>query len=33
MIKYIAEEDKCEKIFEDQKVLKVPIVRNGKQDM
>ena len=30
-IKYIAEEDKAEKILENQKVLKTPIVRNGKQ--
>ena len=31
LIKYIAEEDKCEKILENQKVIKIPIVRNGKQ--
>ena len=31
LIKYIAEEDKAEKILENQKVLKTPIVRNGKQ--
>lgn len=31
LIKYIAEEDKCEKIFENQKVIKMPVVRNGKQ--
>ena len=30
LIKYIAEEDRAEKIL-DQKVLKLPIVRNGKQ--
>ena len=30
LIKYIAEEDKAEKILENQKVLKTPIVRNGK---
>ncbi len=30
LIKYIAEEDKEEKILENQKVLKTPIVRNGK---
>ena len=31
LIKYIAEEDRTEKILENQKVLKLPIVRNGKQ--
>ena len=31
LIKYIAEEDRAEKILENQKVLKLPIVRNGKQ--
>ena len=31
LIRYIAEEDKDEKILENQKVLKTPIVRNGKQ--
>lgn len=31
LIRYIAEEDKAEKILENQKILKVPIVRNGKQ--
>lgn len=31
LIKYIAEEDKMEKVLENQKVLKTPIVRNGKQ--
>ena len=31
LIKYIAEEDKLEKILENQQVLKTPIVRNGKQ--
>ena len=31
LIKYISDEDKDEKIFENQKVLKTPIVRNGKQ--
>ncbi len=30
LIKYIAEEDKVEKILENQKVIKTPIVRNGK---
>ena len=31
LIKYIAEEDKLEKILENQHILKTPIVRNGKQ--
>lgn len=31
LIKYIAEEDRVEKVLENQKVLKTPIVRNGKQ--
>lgn len=31
LIRYIAEEDKLEKILENQQVLKTPIVRNGKQ--
>jgi arsenate reductase-like glutaredoxin family protein len=31
LIKYIAPEDKLEKILENQKVIKTPIVRNGKQ--
>lgn len=31
LIKYIAEEDKLEKILENQQVIKTPIVRNGKQ--
>ena len=31
LIKYISEEDRAEKILENQKVLKLPIVRNGKQ--
>ncbi|MBE5945108.1 MAG: ArsC family transcriptional regulator [Lachnospiraceae bacterium] len=30
LITYIAEEDKEEKILENQKVIKTPIVRNGK---
>ena len=30
LIRYIAEEDRAEKILENQKILKVPIVRNGK---
>jgi len=31
LIKYIAEEDKVEKILENQQVIKTPAVRNGKQ--
>ena len=31
LIQYIAEEDKIEKILENQKVIKTPIVRNGRQ--
>lgn len=31
LIKYISDEDKDEKILENQKVLKTPVVRNGKQ--
>ena len=31
MIKYIVEEDKFQKVLENQAVLKQPIVRNGKQ--
>ncbi len=31
LIKYISEEDKMEKLLENQQVLKTPIVRNGKQ--
>lgn len=31
LIKYTAEEDKLEKILENQQILKMPIVRNGKQ--
>ena len=31
LIKYISDEDKDEKILENQKVLKTPIVRNGRQ--
>jgi arsenate reductase-like glutaredoxin family protein len=31
LIQYIAAEDKAEKILENQKVIKKPIVRNGKQ--
>ena len=31
LITYIAEEDKSEKILENQSIIKVPVVRNGKQ--
>lgn len=31
LIKYIADEDKLEKLLENQKVIKTPVVRNGKQ--
>lgn len=31
LIQYIADEDKDDKILENQQVLKTPIVRNGKQ--
>lgn len=31
LIRYLAEEDKVEKVLENQQVLKTPIVRNGKQ--
>lgn len=31
LIKYIADEDKMEKILENQHVIKTPVVRNGKQ--
>ena len=31
LIKYIAEEDKLEKLLETQQVIKIPVVRNGKQ--
>ncbi len=31
LVKYITDEDKDEKILENQKVLKTPVVRNGKQ--
>ena len=31
MIKYFAEEDRAQKVLENQSVLKQPIVRNGKQ--
>ena len=31
LIKYIAEEDKFDKLLENQHVIKTPVVRNGKQ--
>ena len=31
LIKYIAEEDRMQKVLENQSVLKLPIVRNGRQ--
>lgn len=31
LIQYIAEEDRDEKVLENQQILKMPIVRNGKQ--
>ena len=31
LIKYIAEEDRAEKVLENQMVLKLPIVRNGQK--
>ena len=31
LIQYIADEDKLEKLLENQQVIKTPIVRNGKQ--
>ena len=31
LIRYIAEEDKVEKILENQQVIKTPVVRNGRQ--
>ena len=31
LIRYIAEQDKADKVFENQQVLKLPIVRNGRQ--
>jgi arsenate reductase-like glutaredoxin family protein len=31
LIKYIASEDRLQKVMDNQSVLKVPIVRNGKQ--
>lgn len=31
LIKYISEEDKLDKVLENQQILKTPIVRNGRQ--
>ena len=31
LIKYIADEDRLEKILENQQVIKTPVVRNGRQ--
>ena len=31
LIKYIAEEDRAQKVLENQSVLKLPVVRNGRQ--
>ena len=31
LVTYIAEEDRAEKMLENQKIIKIPIVRNGKQ--
>ena len=31
LVKYIAEEDKLDKVLENQQILKTPIVRNGRQ--
>lgn len=31
LIKYIADEDKLEKVLENSQVIKTPVVRNGKQ--
>jgi len=31
LVKYIADEDKLEKLLENQQIIKTPIVRNGKQ--
>ena len=31
LIRYIAEEDKLEKILDNPQVIKTPVVRNGKQ--
>ena len=31
LIQYSADEDKLEKLFENQQIIKTPVVRNGKQ--
>lgn len=31
LLQYIAEEDKADKIFENQQIIKTPIVRNGRK--
>ena len=31
LVKYLAAEDRVEKILENQQILKTPVVRNGKQ--
>ncbi|WP_022762662.1 arsenate reductase family protein [Butyrivibrio sp. AD3002] len=31
LLKYIADEDKLEKLLENQQIIKTPVVRNGKQ--
>ena len=31
LIRYLAEEDRANKVFENQTILKMPIVRNGRQ--
>ncbi len=31
LLKYLSDEDKAEKILENQQVIKTPVVRNGKQ--
>lgn len=31
LIKYIADEDKFEKVLENPQIIKTPVVRNGKQ--
>lgn len=31
LVKYLAEEDKADKVFDNQQLIKTPIVRNGKQ--
>ena len=31
LLQYIADEDKLEKLLENQQIIKTPVVRNGKQ--